>query len=162
MTLRTCTANKMTEGERQEFIDFVLRGDQVNAQSLPGLVDRAVALVTLHDGPTLIGTAAVKIPNRGHHQGDFDKAGVKERASEFPLELGWVHSSQPRKGNGRRLLAAAVEASESRNIYATTKTDEMKHMLPDYGFIALGEPFQSTKDPAANLILYVRSASDAP
>ena len=145
----------MTEHERQEFIAFVLKGGQVNAQSLPGLVDRAVALVTLHDGETLIGTAAVKIPNVGHHHGDFEKAGVKERATEFPFELGWVHSS--RSGNGRRLIAAAIEAAGDRNVYATTKTDKMIHMLPDYGFIVLGQSFQSAQDPTANLSLYVRS-----
>lgn len=62
MTLRVCTADQMTDGERQEFIAFVMEGGQVNALSLPGLVDRAVALVTLHDGQSLIGTAAVKVP----------------------------------------------------------------------------------------------------
>lgn len=157
MTLHICTANEMTDGEKQEFIAFVLKGGQVNAQSLPGLVDRAVALVTLHDGQTLIGTAAVKVPNVGHHNGDFAKAGVKERASIFPFELGWVHSSQSGKGNGRRLVAAAVGAAGDRSVYATTKTDEMKHLLPDYGFVILGRPFRSAKVLDADLILYVRS-----
>lgn len=157
MTLRICKANEMTDGERQEFIAFVLKGGQVNAHSLPALVDRAVALVTLHDGQSLIGTAAVKVPNAGHHHGDFAKAGVKECASIFPFEVGWVHSSQSGKGNGRKLLAAAVKAAGDRSIYATTKTDEMKHMLPDYGFVIFGQPFQSGNDPDANLILYVRS-----
>jgi GNAT superfamily N-acetyltransferase len=148
----------MTDGERQQFIAFVLKGGQVNAHSLPGLVDRAVALVTLHDGQSLIGTAAVKVPNLRHRHGDFAKAGVKERTAEFPFELGWVHSSQSGKGNGRKLLTAAVEAAGDRNVYATTKTDEMKHMLPDYGFVVLGRPFQSAKDQDTNLMLYVRSA----
>jgi len=159
MTPRVCTAAEMTEHERQEFIAFVLKGGQVNAQTLPGLVDRAVALVTLHDGETLIGTVAVKIPNVGHHHGDFEKAGVKERAAEFPFELGWVHSS--RTGNGRRLIAAAVEAAGDRNVYATTKTDKMIHMLPDYGFTVLGQPFQSAQDPTASLSLYVRLSTAA-
>lgn len=43
------------------------------------------------------------------------------------------------------------------SMYATTKTDQMKHMLPDYGFVILGQPFQSAKDPESNLILCVRS-----
>lgn len=158
MTLRVCTATDMTDRERQEFIAFVRKGGQVNAPSLPGLVDRAVALVTLHDDGTLIGTAAVKVPNVNHHHGDFAKAKVEDRADEFPFELGWVHSTRGGKGNGRKLLAAAVEAAGDRSVYSTTKADEMKHMLPDYGFTVLGQPFRSDKYPDANLILYVRSA----
>lgn len=159
MNLRVCTANKMTDGERQEFITFVQEGGQVNEHSLPGLVDRAVALVTLHDGQSLVGTAAVKVPNVGHHQGDFTKAGVEERANEFPFELGWVvvHSSQRENGYGRKLIAAAIEAAGTRGLYATTKTGQMKHLLPHYGFIALGQPFQSAQDADASLTLFVRS-----
>lgn len=157
MTLTLRTATEMTAGERQEFIAFVLKGAQVNEHTLRGLVDRAVALLTLHDGKSLIGTAAVKIPNAGHHHGDFTKAGVKERAAEFPFELGWVHSSRGGSGNGRKLVAAAVEAAGNRSVYATTKTDQMKHMLPDYGFVVLGQPFRSIRDPNANLSLFVRS-----
>lgn len=156
MNLRVCTAAEMTDSARQEFIAFVRKGAQVNAQSLPDLVNRAIALVAIHDGQSLIGTAAVKIPNEGHHHGDFEKAGVKERAAEFPFELGWVHSA--RSGNGRKLILAAVEAAGDRNVYATTKTDAMKHMLPDYGFVVLGQPFQSTQDPDAKLSLFVRPA----
>lgn len=154
MTLRVRTAAEMTDDERREFIAFVRKGAQVNPQTLPGLVNRAIALVTIHDGQSLIGTAAVKIPNKGHHHGDFTKAGVKGRAAEFPFELGWVHSAQ--SGNGRRLIATAVEAAGDRSVYATTKTDAMKHMLPDYGFVVLGQPFQSTQNPEAKLSLFVR------
>jgi hypothetical protein len=159
MVPRVTTAAEMTERERQELIAFVLKGGQVHAQSLPGLVDRAVALVTLHDGETLIGTAAIKVPNLGHHHGDFEKAGVKGRAADFPFELGWVHSS--RSGNGRKLIAAAVEAAGDRSVYATTRTDKMIHMLPDYGFTVLGQPFRSTRYPEEELRLYVRSSPAA-
>lgn len=161
MTLRICTATEMTEEEKKEFIAFVLEGAQVNAHTLPGLVDRAVALVTLCDGQSLIGTAAVKIPNVGHHRGDFAKAGVEERAVEFPLELGWVHSSRTGNGNGRKLVAAALDAAGNRSVYATTKTDQMKHILPDYGFVVLGQPFRSTQDQDANLSLFGRSLHPA-
>lgn len=157
MTLRICTSAEMTDRERQDFIAFVREGAQVNLRTLPDLVDRAIALVTLHDGRTLIGSAAIKIPNDAHHQGDFRKAGVLERASDFPFELGWVHSSQGGNGNGSRLVAAAVEAAGKRNVYATTKTDTMKRILPRYGFVPLGQPFLSVQDPEANLSLYVRS-----
>ncbi|RYD65621.1 MAG: hypothetical protein EOP84_31770, partial [Verrucomicrobiaceae bacterium] len=86
MTLHVCTAAEMTDGQRQEFIDFVGKGGQVNQLTLAGLVDRAVALVALRNGNALIGTAAIKVPNVGHHRGDFAKAGVQTRAAEFPFE----------------------------------------------------------------------------
>jgi hypothetical protein len=149
----------MTEAERLEFIGFVLRGGQVRAQSLPGLVARAIALVTLHSGHSLIGTAAIKVPNTGHRDNDFAKALVKDRAAEFSYELGWVHSSSP--GNGRKLIEAALAAAGNRNVYATTKTDKMLHMLPDYGFAAIGQPFKSDRYPDASLTLFVRSLSSA-
>ena len=48
----------------------------------------------------------IREPER--YLGDFAKAGVKEQASLFPFELGWVHSSQSGKGNGRKLLSRAI------------------------------------------------------
>ncbi|KCZ55519.1 hypothetical protein HY29_11430 [Hyphomonas beringensis] len=157
MTLRICTSAEMTDRERQAFIAFVREGAQVNPATLSDLVDRAIALVTLHDGPILIGSAAIKTPNAAHREGDFRKAGVLERGSDFPFELGWARSSREGGGNGRKLVAAAVRAAGNKSIYATTKTDQMKHILPDYGFVLLGQSFPSVQDPEAKLSLFVRA-----
>src|SRR5690606_31923971 len=81
MITRICTATEMTDGEKQEFIALVAKGGQVNEHTLPGLVDSAVALVTLHDGQSLVGCSAVKVPSAGHHHDDFEKAGVLDRAA---------------------------------------------------------------------------------
>jgi hypothetical protein len=77
-----------------------------------------------------------------------------QRAKEFPFELGWVHSLQTGSGNGCNLVAAAVD----RSVYATTKSNQMKHMLRDYGFIVLSQPFPSTRDANTNLSLFIRSS----
>jgi len=102
-----------------------------------------------------------KKPNVSHRDSDFAKAGAMQRAKEFPFELGWVHSLQTGSGNGCNLVAAAVDAAGDRSVYATTKSNQMKHMLRDYGFIVLSQPFPSTKDANTNLSLFIRSSPTA-
>lgn len=163
MQPRVLTSSDMTSDERIEFIRFVKLGAQVNPDSLPGLVQRAAALVVLHEGSKLIGTAAIKRPNKNHHQGDFLKAGVEKSAQDFPLEIGWVvvHPDHQKQGHSRTLVAAAIGATDGSALYATTQAPQMKHILPDYGFMALGTPFPSVQNAGGDLTLYVKAAEKA-
>lgn len=150
--------NEMSSTQRDEFIALVHQGAQVNRHTLGNLVDRAIALITLYDGDRLIGTAAVKDPNPDHRKGYFVKAGEPTREEMFPFELGWVvvHPDYQGQGLARRLIETAISATP-KGMYATTKTDRMIKILPDYGFIKMGTKFPSVEDPTAELLLLVRS-----
>ena len=160
MSIRVTQRSQMTTAERDEFIAFVRKAGEVDPATLPDLVERAPALVTLHDGQTLIGTAAIKRPYDGHRRGEFEKAKVGELADEYPLELGWVHVHSDHRGNGHgpALVAKAIAAVPGQRLYATTKNDKMKPILEAYAFAVQGDPYSSKEDSTAKLTLFVRPA----
>ncbi|MGR4891085.1 GNAT family N-acetyltransferase [Sphingopyxis sp. LARHCG72] len=149
--------NELSSAQRDEFIAMVHQGAQVSKHTLGNLVDRAVALVTIYDGDRLIGTAAIKDPNPDHRRGYFVKSGERAREVQFPLEMGWVvvHPDYRDQGLARSLIQAAISAAPN-GMYATTKTDRILKILPEYGFIQLGASFPSAEDPNAELTLFVR------
>ena len=158
--IRATEPSKMTTAEKHEFIAFVRKAGEVGAATLPNLVDHAVALVTLRDGQTLIGTAAIKKPNDGYRRQQFIKAKVEGLTDAYRLELGWVHvhPNHRHKGHGHALVAKAVEAVPGQGLYATTKNDEMRPILEAYDFAVQGIPYPSEQNSAAKLALFVRPA----
>lgn len=160
--IRAAKPSEMTYVEREAFIAFVGAAGEVNLGTLPTLVGRAAALVTLHDGTNLIGTAAIKTPGDAHRRGEFRKAKVEGSADAYPMELGWVvvHPDRRRRGHARTLVAKAVEAVTEHGMYATTKTDAMRAMLPAFGFALQGEPYPSVLSRDVMLTLFGRPAPD--
>lgn len=159
MNIAAIRPSDMSSQQKGEYIAFVSEAGEVNAATLPDLVDRAVIIVVMREGSSLVGTAAVKTPNATYQSKVFRKAQVEGQASTYPFELGWVHVDQvyERQGRGRALAAAAINAATGKGLYATTKTDAMKRMLPKLGFMILGAPYASVEDPDAELTLFVRS-----
>ena len=160
MILRTIRPSELTPSERSEFITFVGNAGEVNLGTLPALVSRAGALITIADGQNLIGTAAIKRPTEDHRRGEFSKAKVVELADAYPFELGWVvvDENHRRCGLGRRLVAEAIASSPGFGVFATTKSDQMRRMLVEFGFAALGQPYRSVLNPEAKLTLFGRPA----
>ena len=150
---------EMTNAEKEEFIAFVMRAGEVNAFTLPGLVDRAAVLVMMREGASLVGTAAIKVPNTTYPPKVFGQARVAGQAARYPVELGWVHvdHAYERQGRGKTLVAAAVKAAANNGIYATTKSVAMERILPKLGFIPVGVPYRSAEHPGAEITLFVRA-----
>lgn len=162
VTTRTTKPADMSAKDKAAYIAFVLAAGEVNAATLPDLVDQAVALVTLHDGETLIGTAAIKNPYEGHRSAEFRKAGCEDQADAYPLELGWVHVHEDHRGqkHGYALVEAAMTSVGGRPVYATTKNMGMRDkVLPRYGFVRTGTDFASTREPDKMLSLFTRPAA---
>ena len=158
-----CKPCEMTDNEKEEFIALVLKGGQVAKGTLEDLVDRAEFLVRLFEHDALIGTAAVKSPYEDHRRGEFCKAGVADRADDFPLEIGWivVHPDHQGKGYSRKLVQSAVEASRDDGVYATTRTDKIKNILPDFGFKKIGVEFESDLNKEQYISLFVKFHDNA-
>ncbi len=148
----------LSAADKAAFVAFVASAGEVDHDTLPGLVDRAASLVMLLDGDAIIGTAAIKTPLPAHRQGEFDKAAVPQQATALPLELGWIviHPDHRRQGHARTLVAAAVDAAPNSGLYATTKTDQMRPILEENGFIVQGEPYKSVLNPTVMLTLFGR------
>jgi GNAT superfamily N-acetyltransferase len=158
MTVRIEKPAHLSAADKAAFVAFVASAGEVDPNTLPALVDRAATLVLLLEGDEIIGTAAVKTPFPAHRQGEFDKAAVPQHEAAFPLELGWivVHPNHRRRGHARTLVAAAVEAASNIGLYATTKTDQMRPILEESGFIVQGEPYKSALNPTVMLTLFGR------
>lgn len=158
MTIRAARPADFSDREIEDFIAFVREGGEVNPATLPALVDRATLLVTRHEDGNLIGTAAIKRPHDNHRRGEFAKAGVAASSDAFPGELGWivVQPAHRRKGIARSLVDAAIRAVSELGIYSTTKSDQMRRMLPEFGFVELGQPYPSALDHDAMLTLFGR------
>ena len=156
--VKTESPARLSPSEKAGFVAFVTGAGEVDPETLPGLVDRAAALVMLLDGDAIIGTAAIKTPFAAHRQGEFEKAKVPQQAAVFPLELGWivVHPDHRRQGHAHTLVAAAVGAASDSGLYATTKTDQMRPILEENGFVVQGEPYPSVLNPAVMLTLFGR------
>ena len=156
MVVRIDKPAHLSAADKAAFVAFVASAGEVDPDTLPGLVDRAAALVMLLEGDAIIGTAAIKTPFPAHRQGEFDKAAVPQQAVAFPLELGWivVDPDHRRQGHARTLVAAAVEAASNSGLYATTKTDQMRPILEENGFIVQGEPYKSVLNPTVMLTLF--------
>ena len=148
----------LSAADKVAFVDFVADAGEVDPVTLPKLVDRAAALVMLLEGNAIIATAAIKTPFPAHRQGEFDKAEVPQQAAAFPLELGWivVHPNHRRQGHARTLVAAAVEAASNSGLYAATKTEQMRPILEENGFIVQGEPYRSVLNRNVMLTLFGR------
>jgi len=160
MIIRSGTPSEMTPAEKAAFVGFVAAAGEVNRASLPGLVDKAVAFVTLYADDELIGTAAIKTPNRAHHVGEFVKANAEAEAASYPVELGWVvvHPDWRGRGHARVLVIEAVKLAGHRGIYATTKTVQMRAILQEQGFAPVGDPYPSLLLPDTSLTLLARVA----
>ncbi|QYK40241.1 MAG: GNAT family N-acetyltransferase [Paracoccaceae bacterium] len=158
MTLTVTTPEDMTKAERAEFIALVKEAGEVDPKTLPRLVDEAVALVTIYDGETLIGTAALKRPSADYRKKTFKKAGEGAGEAAHPLELGWVHvhNDYECQGHGQRLVQAALDAAKGAGVYATTKNDVMRRMLPKLGFGKAGGDYPSKRKPKEKLSLFTR------
>ncbi len=163
MTIIVARPDELTATDRAGFIAFVRAAREVNAATLPALVDAAFALITIHAEGKLIGTAAIKNPDIGYHADVFAKAGIGEQAKDYALELGWVHvqADCEGRGHGRALIAAAIEAAGGAAIYATTKSATMHYLLPQYGFEPAGNPYPSTQVKGENISVFVRATATA-
>lgn len=163
MTIRVAKPDDFSTAERTAYIDFVRSAGEVNAATLPGLVDDALALIMLHEDGEIIGSAAIKKPDKGYHEKVFTGAGIERLADSYMLELGWVHvhPDHAGKGHGRALIEAAIDAAGAAPIYATTKSAVMHHLLPQYAFEAVGKPYPSTQERDAEITVFVRPAPDA-
>lgn len=159
MTLRAINPSAMSAEEVEDYMAFVIAGGEINSATMPALVSQAISLITIHQHGKLIGTAAIKVPFAVHQNNEFKKAKVADLAPFYAYELGWVvvDSAFRRKGHGRALIGHAVDQISGRSIYATTKSDAMRALLPDFGFVLLGDEYPSQLDPAVSLRLFGRS-----
>lgn len=145
-----------------EFIAFVRAGGEVSIHGLVERVRGAVALVFAHIDGQLVGVAALKHPQASYLHDVSQKSGALLPATEFFHELGWIYVSpnSRRKGLSLSLSQAALAASASTGVFATSRTDNiaMHRSLAKLGFKATGNSFTSGRGKHS-LQVFVRNSA---
>lgn len=151
---------KLSDRQREQFIQLVERGGGVDPIGLAGRVARAYLLLTITDNDGLAAAAAIKNQPEEYRLGHFTKAGVQEMAADYPFELGWIVVDTAYQGRHcvRPLVEHALEAVSGVGLYATTRSDRIRRVLADYNFILAGNPYDSEIEQHAKLTLHVRAA----
>src|SRR5690348_1731849 len=105
--------------DRAAFEQMVLEAGEVDPQTLPGLIDRALALAFARLNGALVGVGAIKRPYSGHRGHVFSWAKSKLDPKQFEFELGWVYV-KPAAQNRRiasRLVDQLMPALNGAQVY---------------------------------------------
>jgi GNAT superfamily N-acetyltransferase len=153
------TPSECSEEELDIFEALVMRGGEVTAVSLRGLLERAHRLIFLFEGnKTLAGIAALKAPNVGYKRKVFRKAGSEEDPDDFAFEAGWIYVEEQFRGRkySRLLLAEILRLAGESRVYATTRetNEAMRRTNLRVGLEQSGHPYRSDEGEY-NLVLYV-------
>lgn len=138
---------------------LVRQGGEVDAHSLPRLVDRALALGFAFRADDLVAVGGVKRPNAGHRARVFASAGVAMDPGKFEFELGWVYVIPDARDQhvSTRLVEALMQNIGEAQVYATSRVnnDRMHALFARLEFAPVGEPYPS-KLNEPNIQLFVR------
>jgi len=134
-------------GDLAAFKQMVIDGGEVEANTLPGLVEQALALGFARVDGALVGVGAIKRPYDAHRAKVFEKAKSLLNPSEFGFELGWFYVHPSARGNrlASKLVEALMPSLEGRAAYTTSRTNNDRMHAPLYrvGFVQEGTPYPS-------------------
>lgn len=137
-----CAAEEITAFEQ-----LVVAGGEVNVETLPGLLSRALSLAFASLGERLVAVGAIKRPHEDYRIGVFEKAGASQNATQFKFELGWVYvePSFRRRGLACALVKTLVHSLNGVPAYATSREDnkQMHALLKRFGFKPIGASYPS-------------------
>lgn len=158
--IRVLSPSNLSSKERVAFEQMVLLGGQVNPVTLPGLIDRALALALAEVHGELVGVGAIKRPNKSHAKGVFQKANPGLAAENFSFELGWVFVAEAGRGNrlASRIVESLMPSLQDHSSYATSSVnnDKMHSSLRRFGYSQVGTPYPS-KQNEPHIQLFVRA-----
>lgn len=148
-----CTPHELEAFERLVRLAF-----DGSDESLPGRIRQARLLAFHYAGDgTLVAVAGLKAPTQTDREAVFAAARTTEDPAPCELELGWVHvaPSHRLQGLGRQLCHRLIRNWMGRDIFATTRTDNvrMAGILGELGFRRTGLPFARRDE---EMVLYLR------
>jgi predicted GNAT family N-acyltransferase len=142
-------------GDRAAFESLVRKGREVNRQTLPSLMQGALALALVRKDAAVVAVAGLKRPHAAYRSKVFAKAKVLD-PGRYPYELGWAFVEEEHRGArlGRALVESLCEKLGEARAYATSLDDNerMHAALMKAGFVRVGEPYPSTR-PKKKLIM---------
>ena len=147
VVVKALPPESVAENDLIAFKLMVIAGGEVNAETLAGLVSRALTLGYARIGEEIVGVSAIKRPNPGYRASVFGKAGAKQEPYKFEYELGWVHvhPSARGRGIGNELVEVLIPSLNGALVYATSHVNNarMHKSLQRFGFEPVGLPYPS-------------------
>lgn len=142
--------------EIQAFHDLVLKGRQVNPDTLMDTIKNCALLGFIYNEDSIISIASIKNPNDGYKRKIFRSAKVEELANEITYEVGHAYTvpEHRKKGHHFALLNALIEHLPNERFYATTKNQEVPSLLLKAGFEQVGSPYKNKN--GETLLLFTR------
>lgn len=142
MCVKIKKPSECNEEEKNNFIQLVKRGGEVERAGLRKRIERAELLAFHYENNNLVGIAAIKQPYKTYVEQVFKKAGVSEKYNTYKLEIGWAFTIPEYRSNSicSDLIKRLISTLQLKNIFATTRTDNlsMQKILVRNGFQKVG------------------------
>jgi hypothetical protein len=158
-TVSLCTVGDLSPAELARCIKLVAEGDALDERYVKeGLPKARMVAVARRDGQ-IVGVGVIKGDSADH-------ARTVARESKFAFapetpELGYVSVDEDHKD--QHLSTKLVEALLSRQsgpLYATTRSERIRHVLGKFGFAEKGDHWEGRKGKP-KLSLWIKGESDA-
>ena len=158
-TWKNCPVDQLSVFKR-----MVIEGGQVDPQTLPGLIERALALAFVHSDGVLGGVGAIKRPYDSHRNEIFAKSRTRLKPTGFEFELGWIYVDPSLRGKrlGSSLVDKLMPSLKGEAAYATSSVnnERMHSSLRRVGFKLEGVPYPSAiNEPPIQLFVCERVLS---
>ena len=140
--------SECSEEEIENFCRLLLmqKNGRIGKSRFKEMIKRAELLAFHHEDGNLVGILALKRPGEKYRKNVFEKAGVPEEAEKYSLEIGWAFTVEKYRNMGifSSLNEKLLAASGSRNIFATTRADNLpvQRILKTNGFKKTGRPYR--------------------
>lgn len=148
---------EFSASEVRQLMELVELGDEVDTIVLQQNVNNAKALVFAREETQLLAVATLKRPKTSYRKSVSEKSGFDLAAETYPFELGYVFVKEDARGKGvsHQLVAAAIERSNDRSIFATVRSDNsgMLQVLQRAGFSMVGSAYAGRKPKDAIQVL---------
>ncbi len=148
---------EFSDREVHQLMELIELGDEVDTIVLQQNVNNAKALVFAREESRLLAVATLKRPKATYRKSVSEKSDFDLDAETYPFELGYVFVKEEARGKGvsHQLVAAAIERSNERSIFATVRSDNagMQRVLKRAGFSVVGTAYAGRKPNDAIQVL---------
>jgi len=139
--------------EIKTIASLIIRGGEVNTQTLDQKLRRAISIGVVKDNNKIIGTASIKLPKKTYLRNVFVKSNSETIQEKFRYELGYIFVDPDYRGKhlGYSLCKCLIDSFGEHSLFATTRTDNgpMRHILQLLGFQATGNFYEGRNGVSA-------------
>lgn len=151
--------SELTNIEKEQIYNLILKGHEVNPKTLHSRLSEAALIAFFKDSDKVVATAGIKKPLDSYKTIVFTKSKSNLSNKDYPFELGYIMVAKlyRKKKLASQLCRELCEIFSTSTLFATTKVDNlaMQSILQKNHFIEIGEKYPN-RDSTAFLKLFVK------